>query len=836
MQRRHPDNWTASSLNDSNCLSLKQIVGSFSAPITEEHAWAVVYELVKTLDLCLSNPTFADRMFIVNSLNHVMIHLDGNVHEDTFILDQNKVRFRHDRTALTSENKALSEIGLVIFTALDYGLGEDQERALSDNLETLLELLASEENVSRENELSLLADEGIEYDEEDLIITKSGLCKKVMQCCASHLAVASEAQTHFKNVCRALVSEALDLSKFMEKVQKHETESNCKELEEMGLQDWARLWRQILKDLRDGVKLKKIEYTKTPIEYELTPYEILMEDIRERRFSLNKIMVDGELPHRIKKDAHDVILQFIRSRPPLKPASERQLNPIRKESTPVELLMESIRNSDARASLRKTGGPRRRPQANRQNSESSRTKLLDDENIDHASAEDFKDARRKVTLDPSLVDDLLNFSDGEESEFEEGMSKQGSLDSILSHESSNWNLLNNNQSCDIATTNNTSSPTKSNKRGHQRRHSLTVCETPNMTNKLHKPPLFETQTSQISNVSAVTSSGSATPTSQPGTPKFEAAEEISNPLLDSTSIAQMQARLHAEFLQSEHWATALQTLDLTLDEVIHIRTVLTKAELESLPLDGTMKEDVEKGKICFLCMKSKFGFFNRGMKCELCSRQVCTKCFTKMEIPLEQLSTIPVISLSPNTPTVLSNPNNESMSLRKRMSQIVSGSSRAVSTGSAPTSPAFQRKKAVSMVFDTTHESDDYTDSIQPNLAMHQGMSSSLTSFDRRAVDEEYGHSSLGHCSEVVDECDAAGGPKSLPFQKHSNSGGGGYFQRFSSSRLSQRNRQPQEPPQRQICMDCKEMILQVVRAQSTARRLQMAKSLFQQQILANKT
>ena len=85
------------------------------------------------------------------------------------------------------------------------------------------------------------------------------------------------------------------------------------------------MWRQILKDLRDGVKLKKIEFTKTPIEYELTPYEILMEDIRERRFSLNKIMVDGELPHRIKKDAHDVILQFIRSRPPLKPVSLKDL-------------------------------------------------------------------------------------------------------------------------------------------------------------------------------------------------------------------------------------------------------------------------------------------------------------------------------------------------------------------------------------------------------------------------------------------------------------------------------------------------------------------------------
>ena len=44
--------------------------------------------------------------------------------------------------------------------------------------------------------------------------------------------------------------------------------------------------------------------------------------------------------------------------------------------------------------------------------------------------------------------------------------------------------------------------------------------------------------------------GSATPTSQPGTPKFEAVEETSKPPLDPSSIAQMQARLHAEFLQS----------------------------------------------------------------------------------------------------------------------------------------------------------------------------------------------------------------------------------------------------------------------------------------------
>jgi spire-like protein len=32
--------------------------------------------------------------------------------------------------------------------------------------------------------------------------------------------------------------------------------------------------------MRTGVKLKKVEFSKTPIEYEMTPYEMLMDDIR----------------------------------------------------------------------------------------------------------------------------------------------------------------------------------------------------------------------------------------------------------------------------------------------------------------------------------------------------------------------------------------------------------------------------------------------------------------------------------------------------------------------------------------------------------------------------
>ena len=51
---------------------------------------------------------------------------------------------------------------------------------------------------------------------------------------------------------------------------------------------------QVMRGLRDGVKLKKVHerrYDPLPIEYQLTPYEMLMDDIRSQRFKLRKVMV-----------------------------------------------------------------------------------------------------------------------------------------------------------------------------------------------------------------------------------------------------------------------------------------------------------------------------------------------------------------------------------------------------------------------------------------------------------------------------------------------------------------------------------------------------------------
>ena len=88
-------------------------------------------------------------------------------------------------------------------------------------------------------------------------------------------------------------------------------------------------------ELRNGIKLKKVTFSKTPTEYEMTPYEMLMADIRKKK-KLNPTRI----PPRVKTDAKDLILDFIRSRPPLKPAASRKLAPKVDDSTPMEKLMQ----------------------------------------------------------------------------------------------------------------------------------------------------------------------------------------------------------------------------------------------------------------------------------------------------------------------------------------------------------------------------------------------------------------------------------------------------------------------------------------------------------------
>ena len=113
-----------------------------------------------------------------------------------------------------------------------------------------------------------------------------------------------------------------------------------------------------MQQLRRGIKLKKVSQDKTPAEFALTPYEMLMDDIRGRKYKLNHVEVEAA----VKTDARDKILEFIRSRPPLRPVGERSLKPRRKESTARELILETIRDpAGGQRALRKIN---RRPSSN----------------------------------------------------------------------------------------------------------------------------------------------------------------------------------------------------------------------------------------------------------------------------------------------------------------------------------------------------------------------------------------------------------------------------------------------------------------------------------------
>merc|ERR1719228_30847 len=95
----------------------------------------------------------------------------------------------------------------------------------------------------------------------------------------------------------------------------------------------------------------------------------------------------------------------------------------------------------------------------------------------------------------------------------------------------------------------------------------------------------------------------------------------------------MHHSLQKEF--SSSWSQdslAIVTANLTLEEGGNIRKVHANAEIESLPVDCSIKQDVVAGKTCFQCMKTKFGFFCRRKKCPVCSEHVCSRCLTKVSV------------------------------------------------------------------------------------------------------------------------------------------------------------------------------------------------------------
>ncbi|CAG9840557.1 unnamed protein product [Diabrotica balteata] len=583
---------TKCKINSDGSVCLSDILNSFNSSIKEEHAWALCYQIAKYFEECLQ--AYKQNSYVITEVQHVYLKSDGTVHENTGVINDNS------RRTPQNELDIIKGIGVVIYAALDSEIQSGEEKVISYDLEQLISDLIADDLNNVDHNHHETDDEGIERDSDEDPSTSKPTAhitlKEVIKRCENHLGYLSktQAEAHYKAVVRALVAEAIELSTFLEKVAQGSISlPSSSTSDQLEFSDWAKFWVQVMNELRTGVKLKKVNFTKAPIEYELTPYEVLMKDIRNCKYNLRKIMVNGDVPCRITKDAHAIILEFIRSRPPLKKASDRKIVHSPRPLTPREQLLNSIRKG---RKLRPVPTPR-----------TSKFKLETSKTTIEVTSPPKPAVRKLIKVDFSQFEDD---EDDEIAETPDSATEPGLWSSEYP------------EICDTTLVDVYDLATHAYSRNMARRNTLEVVE---------------------ANVGCY-----SVPQSRPGSRQSCNSSEAESVQLEPEVAKQIQNELTC----SQSWQDTISLddrLSLTLAEIVHIRTVLTKAELDALPVEGKVRHDVESRKVCFLCLKTRFGIFGPwGQRCTLCKRTVCSKCCSKMNIPMEHFSSVPVVLLSPS--------------------------------------------------------------------------------------------------------------------------------------------------------------------------------------------
>ncbi|KAK1895686.1 Protein spire like 1 [Dissostichus eleginoides] len=623
-------------------LSLEEILRLYSQPINEEQAWAVCYQCCRTLAKEHRDRRSSSAAAAASSAASMRISGAGDVR----IQKDGSVRVDHQgcegKFNPCTTTEVIESLGIMIYKALDYGLKENEERELSPPLEQLIDLMTN----MAEAERDACPDEGYEATEEedepeddpDNICSVHGY-RDILKLCTSHLPSLSDVPGHYQAVCRALYTETRELGTFLEKIrsakenlrkmEEGSSEGPGKDLDELQTDDWARFWVQVMRTLREGVKLKKVQdrqYNPLPIEFQLTPYEMLMNDIKSKRYNLRKVMMHGDIPPRLKKSAHEVILEFIRSRPPLNPVSARKLKPLTQlPPTLHERILSEIKSErklrpvspgemrrgrlvirplsmsfsfDASGfgktrsmpqDLFRTGVDEFSPYMGRRTSSTLSLTNGSTSSRGQPSGSQSVPQRKRLLKAPSLAE--LDSSDSD--------------DDIFGHKSAS--------SSSVAT-------------------SLMDDTSPECAVGKKTPPMFLPISS----------------TPQPErrkTPQRRHSIEKETPT--NVRLFQPPSKKSSKSLE---FCFPVECLSLTVEEVMHIRQVLVKAELEKFQQYKDVYNAMKKGKLCFCCRTKRFSLFTWSYICQFCKKPVCAQCCKKMRLPSKPYSSLPIYSIgSTNT-------------------------------------------------------------------------------------------------------------------------------------------------------------------------------------------
>ncbi|XP_061450975.1 protein spire homolog 1 isoform X2 [Rhineura floridana] len=590
-----------------DALSLEEILKLYNQPINEEQAWAVCYQCCGSLRA--RSRRGESPVHRVESPTDIRIWRDGAVTLGNDARSPSAAgKSEHSRCP---ETEVIESLAIIIYKALDYGLKENEERELSPPLEQLIDHMTNtvEADGSKDEGYEAL-DEGVEEENEGEDVEVIQSYRDVMKLCAAHLPTQSDASNHYQAVCRALFAETMELYTFlariksarenlkkMQEMDREGTDESSTDLDELKNADWAQFWVQVMRDLRNGVKLKKVQerqYNPLPIEYQLTPYEMLMDDIRSKRYTLRKVMVNGDIPPRLKKSAHEIILDFIRSRPPLNPASARKLKPTPPRPRSLhERILEEIKSERklrpvSPDEIRRSRLDVSMQEASKNLSESCQNgSLASEAKANGIAATKLTVQRKRLLKAPTLAE--LDSSDSEE----ESVQKSASRSSI--------------------------SP------------SQMAYTSPETTSGKKVPPKF-----------LPISSTPQPERRQP--PQRRHSIEKETP----TNVRQFLPPAKQSSRSLEEFCYPVESLALTVEEVMHIRQVLVKAELEKYQQYKDVYTALKKGKLCFCCRTRRFSFFTWSYTCQFCKRPVCSHCCKKMRLPSKPYSTLPIFSLGPS--------------------------------------------------------------------------------------------------------------------------------------------------------------------------------------------
>uniref|UniRef100_H2ZQL7 KIND domain-containing protein n=1 Tax=Ciona savignyi TaxID=51511 RepID=H2ZQL7_CIOSA len=675
-------------------MNLKEIVECFNAPIKEEQAWAVCHQCGKYLkkqeseNIDLSKPRYTapEGLHAAYFGENGLIDLLGEPTE-------------------FSEEITLGRVGLVVFSALNYGLGAHQEQEISLSLDDVISRMTAHLQTGADEEYH---DEGYDGDKQTTDTGyQSCTIDELLTFCESRLSQRWEADAHYTAVCSAMLREAQELKIFLSKVESAnqslrkltQVTSSSRdphaespdEIPNLGFADWAHLWMQVLDQLRKGVtRLKKVEQqTRNSVEYELTPYEILMEDIRQKKYTLKKVTQFELLPPQVKKSAHDVILEFIRSRPNLSPAHQRILAPTppRSKSLHEQLIeqiheqavpLRSIDNLSIKPS--RTFDVGKRPDTESivgMTSSKSCRRILKLENLSDDENDSFteSDSDYDVTCghnDVNTTEDL----DQSYSPFRPF--NRSATSSARSSGTSGVSSSSHGDASELTPA--THRPLSIRFSDSVRRKRLLPLELPPSPAKTptdspagHLPSFVPSFLSKLpsralrrSQSVALRSNHTPRPSLvdrkitwlDPLSPESTTKNDVMLPPPPRSPVTAEEKRQYFRRTKSERkrnttvdcsdWQQPVASLSLTVEEVMHIRQVLTRAELEKFQSDKELYRALKNEKVCFTCRTKKFTVFSWPNTCEICKMKICSKCTRKVRAPTNKYLETPVFTLSPS--------------------------------------------------------------------------------------------------------------------------------------------------------------------------------------------